>query len=383
MKLYLVPIVLFASVVYLKPTYAAEISIASFNLAWAGTAEDFKRHVDVCTKAKWCDVRKDAACEETVLKASGGKTESMMIAPCNAYGLTEKKIEKGGLKLYDQKLQGLTATIDQLISEHQISVFAFQEVKDDATIKTILGSHSNEFNICVAPHNAFQTVAFAWRKSASSPNYACRPETTLSVNEVSDPERRLRPGLELTLDLNGKKLTFLNIHLKSSCANLKTGGGFAGRKLTDNEPACRLLNKQIAPLENWIEAVSKKSPDFLVLGDFNRRIDEEASSNIAVNEIRSDGSDPKATNLTDDNGYVKTNLLWQEISDGEPALMQVPLTKAEGCTGFTGLDHIVLSSSLFKKQPSSLTSFKIPVINQPEQVIKTSDHCPRITTLKI
>lgn len=373
----------FASAFSVKPIYAAEIGIASFNLAWAGTANQFKKHVEVCTAVKWCDVRKDAACQSKVLSASGGKAQSMMVAPCNAYGLTEKKIEKGGLKLYDQKLEGLMNTIDELIIKHHIDVFAFQEVKDEETVKTIFGNHLKDFDICVAPHNAFQTVAFAWKKSASSSTPLCKTESTLSISEITDSERRLRPGLELTLSVNGKKITFLNIHLKSSCANFKTGGGFPGRKLTDDEPACKLLNQQVAPLENWIEVVSKQSPDFLILGDFNRKIDEEASSRVTTDEIRSDGSDPRGPNPADENGHVKTDLLWQEISDGDPGLTQIPLSKFEGCTGFKGLDHIVLSAFLFEKQLPSITSSKVPVVTQPAQIIKTSDHCPQIVEINI
>ena len=37
----------------------APVGIAIFNMAWAGTIDDFKRHVEVCSapEVNWCDSR--------------------------------------------------------------------------------------------------------------------------------------------------------------------------------------------------------------------------------------------------------------------------------------------------------------------------------------
>src|SRR5213080_5120863 len=124
-----------------------------------------------------------------------------------------------------------------------------------------------------------------------------------------------------------------------------------GHKLTDPEPACRVLNRQIPILEDWIERIASQSPRFVLLGDFNRRIDEEARARVPKAQIRTDGSDPQGPNARDRLGSVKSDYLWQEIADGMPSMYQVRLTSTEpGCTGFKGLDHVVISGPIRRAQ---------------------------------
>jgi hypothetical protein len=118
------------------------------------------------------------------------------------------------------------------------------------------------------------------------------------------------------------------------------------------------------------------------MGDFNRRIDDEERLGIAKDKVRADGSDPAgAHNMS--NGKVTTRYLWPELNDGAPALYQVALsTKEGGCTGFTGLDHIVISEALKKINPGVVPSKKVAVAETPNQRIETSDHCPRVAQLR-
>lgn len=260
-------------------TSAAEVVIAAFNLAWAGTQVDFQRHVQVCSspEVNWCNTRdrdKDAAqrCQQAFDHAVGGRDEALFVPPCNAYGL-DAQSPRYDSELYAEKLDGLTNTIDRLISEQDVSVIAFQEVRSDEVLRVILGKHTTDFETCTAPHTTFQTVGFAWRKSLSSSPARCITEHSLSVLEKASA--RTRPGLALSLTVNGKNLSILNVHLKSSCANLFSTPKFQGHKLTDDNESCKTLNHQVVPLENWIEKTSEVSPLFIVVGDFNRRIDEE------------------------------------------------------------------------------------------------------------
>jgi hypothetical protein len=390
----------------LHPAAATEVGIAAFNLAWAGTAADFDRHVEVCAapSVQWCDSRpktvkpaKDPTpeentrakqCQAAIDQAAGGPAAGMLIAPCNAYKLKiTTQLPQELSALYRAKLYGLADTIHQLIVERRIEVLAFQEVKSAEVIREILGVHAQDFEVCVAPHNAFQTVGFAWRKTLSGSPPQCLSEPTLAIKEKPNDSqllRSLRPGLALTLIINGAPITFMNVHLKSACANLVTGGGFPGRLLTDPDPACQLLNRQIVPLENWIESVASQSPRFVLLGDFNRRLDEEAQRKVPPHQVRGNHTDPAAQNKAGPDGRVTSKYLWQEISDGKPSLYQTPLDEAaSGCKGFTGLDHILLSEALHALQPTASTSLKLPVVKKPGQKIPTSDHCPRITLLTL
>ena len=395
-----------------KPASTA-IAIAAFNMAWAGTMDDFKRYLEVCgaPSVNWCDTRartlrgaagptpEEAArarqCEASILNAAGGPDASMLIAPCNAYRVSQPFVSGAPPvdqaparkpEAYAEKLKGLRSTVERVIEQEHVAVLAFQEVKSRAVIETVLGKFASRFEICVAQHDAFQTIAFAWEKNVTSKPGVCTTHSALAIKDPpNDPAafRRVRPGLALELTINNAPVTFLNVHLKSNCANIVATERYPARLLTDATEACEVINRQVPILEDWIDGIAAKSPRLVWLGDFNRRIDDEAAANIARDQVRTDGSDPAGPNKVSTDGKVATKYLWQELSDGAPTLHQVPLSTTEGgCTGFQGLDHIVISDALKAINPGTIQSRKVRVDNAPGQVIETSDHCPRVVRLQ-
>ncbi|MBL8279760.1 MAG: hypothetical protein JNL93_24050 [Pelomonas sp.] len=383
---------------------AAELGIASFNIAWAGTTDDFAEHIRVCTAptVNWCDTRaripkgaKEPTTEEALRakqcqaafdEVAGGPAKALLVAPCNAYRLTATKWAKTTSEAYAEKLDGLRKTVHGLIVDRKVDVIAFQEVRSEAAIKEVLNEHSTEFDACVAAHSSFQTVGFAWRRSVSSKPGKCTAEPGLAIKEQpndSESLRFLRPGLALRLRIGNEPVTLMNVHLKSSCANLRDSAAFKGHELTDPDAACLVLNRQVAPLEAWVERVSKDSPLFVLLGDFNRRLDEEAEAKVPADQVRADGSDPAKPNKPGPNGEVGTRFLWQELSDGDPSLVQIPLKPATGCKGFVGLDHILISEALSARQTVQLESEKLPIEQKDKQLIMTSDHCPRVSRVSL
>ena len=377
----------------------AQIGVASFNMAWAGSQQDFDRHAAVCQAVSWCDTRprrqpgQASASEEAVRAArqcaadterlAGGPAQLAMMPPCSAYQGRGAAAPPTSLD-YAAKLAGLQATIARLIEEQQVRVIAFQEVRSADVVRQLLGRHAGRFGVCDAPHEGFQTVAFAWDRSLSQEPGRCSVDTGLAVSDnPADPDaRKVRPGLALELQLPGRRISFLNVHLKSSCANIVPTPIYQARLLDDRAGACQVLNRQVAPLERWIDSVAQRSPEFVLLGDFNRRIDEEAAAAIRPEQVRADGSDPAGVPKQDADGKVATRYLWQELNDGTRSLHQVPLTGVEAnCRGFSGLDHIVLSGPLAARQPAGLGSRKTAVVQSPGQRIETSDHCPRSVML--
>ncbi|MEH6437798.1 hypothetical protein [Massilia sp. DD77] len=372
-----------------------QFGVASFNLAWAGSQQDFDRHAAVCKAVSWCDTRprrqagQSVPSEEAIRAArqcvadterlAGGPAQAAMMAPCNAYqgrGASAPPTSSD----YAAKLAGLQATIGQLIETQGVRVLAFQEVRSAEVVKQLLGRHAERFGVCDAPHGGFQTVAFAWDRGLAPEGARCSVDTGLAVlDNPGDPDaRKLRPGLALELQSAGRRISFLNVHLKSSCANIVPTPIYQARLLDDPAGACKVLNRQVAPLERWIDSVAKHSPDFVLLGDFNRRLDEEAAAAIRPAQVRTDGSDPAGVPKQDADGRVATRYLWPELNDGARSLQLVPLTGVDqGCRGFTGLDHIVLSGPLAARQPAPLGSRKTAVVQAPGQRIETSDHCPR------
>lgn len=383
---------------------ARRIGVAAFNMAWAGSAADFARHLEVCGRPEvnWCETRartargaagptdeekaRAAACQAAVITAAGGPAASMMVAPCNAYRPGNAPAETMTAAAYAEKLAGLTATVENLIEKEGVGVIAFQEVKSAEVVRAVLGKFAARFDTCEAPHTAFQTIAFAWDRSIASEPGVCAANQDLAVQDPPGDAaafRRVRPGLALNLTIRGAPVTFMNVHLKSGCANLVSTPRYAGHVLTDPVPPCEVFNRQVPILEEWIDRNAAISPRFVLLGDFNRRIDEERSADIAKDKVRADGSDPAGPNRRDAAGRVTTRYLWPEIDDGAPIMHQVPLgTTASACNGFTGLDHIVVSDALMKTNGAELVSYKVSVISLPDQKIETSDHCPRVVQLR-
>ncbi|WP_288380732.1 hypothetical protein [uncultured Massilia sp.] len=377
---------------------AVQIGVASFNLAWAGSQQDFDRHAAVCNAVSWCDTRPKrgpggARPDEAAVKAAaqcvadterqaGGPSQAAMMVPCNAYLGRNASTPPTSLD-YAAKLAGLQATIDKLIETQGVRVLAFQEVRSADVVKTLLGRYADRFSVCDAPHEGFQTVAFAWDRSLSREEGRCNVNRELAVSDdPNDPKaRKVRPGLALELQLPGRKVSFLNVHLKSGCANIVPTPIYQARLLDDPAPACAVLNRQVAPLERWLDSTAKSSPEYVLLGDFNRRIDEEAAADIKPEQVRVDGSSALGVPKQDASGKVATRYLWQELADAGRPLTQVPLQAESSCRGFTGLDHIVLSAPLASRQAPGLVSRKTAVIQSPAQRIEPSDHCPRSVTL--
>jgi len=378
----------------------ARFGVASFNMAWAGSQQDFDRQNAVCKTVSWCDTRprrqpgQASITEEAVRVArqcvadterlAGGAAQAAMMAPCNAYQGRGAPVSLASAD-YAAKLAGLQATIANLIEAQGVRVIAFQEVRSAEVVKQLLGRHAERFGVCDAPHEGFQTVAFAWDRSLGQEG-RCTVDAGLAVvDNPADPEaRKVRPGLALELKVQGRPVSFLNVHLKSGCANIVSTPVYQARLLDDPAPACKVLNRQVAPLERWIDSVAKRSADFVLLGDFNRRIDEEAAEKIEPAQVRTDGSNPAGVPAQDKDGRVATRYLWQELDDGVRDLQQVPLTSVDaGCKGFSGLDHIVLSGPLAARQPAPLGSHKTAVVQAPGQRIETSDHCPRSLMLTL
>ncbi|MFN0185138.1 MAG: hypothetical protein ACKVQR_15095, partial [Aquabacterium sp.] len=288
------------------------------------------------------------------------------------------------------KLAGLRTTVAGLIERDQVRVLAFQEVKSADAVRAVLGEHAGRFDVCAAPHSAFQSIAFAWDKALTSRPGICTTRSALSVlDPPHDPAayRRVRPGLALQLDINSVSVTFMNVHLKAGCASVTNQNPrFPGRLLTDAVEPCEVFNRQVPLLEDWIDAVAAASPRFVIMGDFNRRIDDEKALAISRDQIRADGSDPAGRHQPGADGRVATRYLWPEIADGSRVLAQLPLLATDpSCKGYVGLDHMVVSgplqAALERHQPADIGTRKAPVASRAGQLIETSDHCPLVARL--
>lgn len=107
-----------------------------------------------------------------------------------------------------------------------------------------------------------QRVGFAIRRGLA---YTANPDL---VGLVPYPTARypLRSGADITLDLaDGLHLRLLAVHLKTGCL-------FDSLRHSHRR-ACHTLLRQIPALQGWIAARRAEGVPFIVLGDFNRRMD--------------------------------------------------------------------------------------------------------------
>lgn len=264
-----------------------------------------------------------------------------------------------------KRLVPLRATLAQLAAQ-QTDIIAVQEVQNPAALQAVLpdGYHV----VCFTTREDAQNVGYAVRETANL-RTQCREIRSLSLEDDSHVTHPVRRGLELSVDHQGKKLVMLNVHLKSACPK--------GRMDGSNE-ACRSLQHQVAPLEQWIEAQAGNS--FMILGDWNRDLDQEIRGNYPA---RSDGSDP-AGPLTDP---LMVRNLFPEINDHVPAAsnMRIALidrSAADHDVCHDILDQLVISESLLQQlDTASLNSGRLAgTLLAP--VAGASDHCPLRTVLR-
>ena len=291
---------------------------------------------------------------------------------------------------YLDKLAGLRATVQALVERDKVRLIAFQEVKSEDAVRAVLGHLAERFEVCAAQHNGFQSLAFAWDKALTGVKGVCTTQSALALlDPPTNPAafRRVRPGLALQLSVNGAAVTFMNLHLKAGCASVTNSNPrFPGRLLTDAVEPCEVFNRQVPLFEDWIDSVAARSPRFVILGDFNRRIDDERTLAVAKDQVRADASDPASRNPVAADGRVSTRYLWPEIADGSRALSQLPLSAtAADCKGFVGLDHIVVSgpvhAAMLKHNPALIAARKVSVLGRAGQLIETSDHCPQVAQI--
>ena len=197
-------------------------------------------------------------------------------------------------------------------------VIALQEIDGRDVAKKLFPGR--EF--CFTKRRAVQNVGFAIRRGI---RYRCNRD----FEALGLPENDVRWGADLTLEPDtSREMRLLAVHLKASCNR---------DPLTHDRFDCKLLQRQVPVLEDWIDARAKAGAAFGVVGDFNRRFDSEG-------KVARDG-----------NGAIVA--MWPEIDDGAPAgadLLNPGVDHgAVGCgSGFskrTPIDYLILGERLAQR----------------------------------
>lgn len=159
----------------------------------------------------------------------------------------------------------------------------------------------------------------------------------------------LRYGTDVTVTHNGQEIRLLSIHLKAFCFE---------DPLEATTNACRRLNQQLLALETWIDQQAQDEMPFIVLGDFNRRL------NALGDEfwLEIDDADPPNADLTNSTAGLLSQCWESEFPEY--------------------IDHIV--SDRTTSQWLVPSSFEQILFTEPiTQQDLISDHCPIAITLDV
>jgi len=135
-------------------------------------------------------------------------------------------------------------------------IIAVQEVENSAALEKLFPG--SEYNIEMSQRNNSQRTGFAIRKGIQ---YSRLPDY-----EDLNVSGGLRYGTVISVRHDGKDIAIMAVHLKSGCfeKDLDQPAG----------DACVKLEKQIVPLKSWIDGQVSAGTPFVMLGDFNRRMDK-------------------------------------------------------------------------------------------------------------
>jgi endonuclease/exonuclease/phosphatase family metal-dependent hydrolase len=121
-----------------------------------------------------------------------------------------------------------------------------------------------------------QSVGAAWRRDLPVRVVGSFEELALAT---------VRQGLDLEIQTDAGPVRLLGVHLKSGC--------WGENYVTSTRDACVKLRDQLPILESWIDARAAEEIPFLVLGDFNRRLQPRDPFWIEI-----DDADPPNADLT-------------------------------------------------------------------------------------
>jgi len=323
---------------------------------------------------------------------------------------------------YAQKLAALRAMFARLDATG-VRLVALQEAFDANAIRTILPSGWSAATTREHASRAVtaQHIGVAWRTDV-------RVRDMRSVDSLADsgvPERPLRPGLAFTIDVGGKPVRVLIVHLKAGCRSRDLDTPLTEKDAVlavDRQDGiasdCALLRYQLPALEAWID--NNAMHDFAILGDFNRTLLREPIADSDKWRTRLDGSaasDPlgRCTIEREGNRYIakcsaRTRAMFPELNDGHPPGAVLWRSRfvdigrngaiAKGSSGdctipgqrgdltHDGIDHIVISASLKKRLTADSLTMRVinytdnqgrPLRGAPHLAMP-SDHCPHVVT---
>ncbi|TPJ81979.1 hypothetical protein FJ434_20735 [Mesorhizobium sp. B2-5-13] len=235
-----------------------------------------------------------------------------------------------------------------------------------------------------------QYTGVAWRPSAGVTVDSVVDVADLNVRS-DDPQgiRNVRWGLDVTLHSGETAVRVLVVHLKSGCFD-----DFMNFKFFTVDPAttpperssCNTIARQMYPLHKWLRAREEAGDTWMIVGDFNRRLDagagtfqDEVWQALSAYSPGSDGLDRDARPDTElfRAPYKKPSLCWADLAN------PYPTTLADA----DDYNMSPIEFFVFGKQAAALIdpSTEEQIVWAPATAAdpkRLSDHCPARLTLE-
>lgn len=414
------------------------LGVATWNMAWLLDADAHTRWAAACSRNGWpADVATLPATERAVLAGLPYcDVHNGMAFPPDRCRTTRDgwpdatrypadhpcrdTADLGTWPRYAEKLDALRAMFQNL-DEQGVDLVALQEVFGAAAVRAILPAGWSVTTTRELPGTPAiaQHVGVAWRGGVTARDFA-------AVNSLVDsgvPDRPLRPGLAFTVDVAGKPVRMLVVHLKAGCRSrdldaplTPKDARLAPERQTSISSDCAMLRYQLPALEDWIDANARR--DFALLGDFNRTLLREPPMESATYRTRLDGSaagDPlgPCTMQRDGKRWVaqcraRTRAIFPELNDGHPvgAVLwrarfadagksgtirkggsgDCSIAGAHGDLTHDGIAHVLISESLKRRLSADALTMRVvnypggdgqPLRAHPDRALP-SDHCPHV-----
>lgn len=224
------------------------------------------------------------------------------------------------------------ARLTEYVDLIDADVFVVQEVDGPEAAGRVFDPA--EWEMYFAEQDIPQRVGVIWRRGLS---------VTVNGDYEDLDVGGVREGVDVTLHLGSHDVRLLGVHMKSGC----WGDDYT---LAPSD-ACEKFARQVPRLEAWVDARMAEGVPFVVVGDFNRRLNP-------------------------------TDPLWRELDDGEPgggALVLATEGHRQQCWNSRYpelIDHFVLGGPAGDWfQPSSYReTVYLDEHDALEDVL--SDHCP-------
>ncbi|EJL53416.1 exonuclease III [Rhizobium sp. CF122] len=392
---------------------AKDVTIASWNLGWHMDLATANQWIDLCSKRYVKDATADVWREGSgpdskpgwfvdAFKIDGWDTTRFPV--CGVYRDRDNKIVFVKPAGYQERHKSLARYV---ASSVPADIIAFQEVNGEDSIREILPDHGNQYDFCAVVGYKVQRIVIAWKKSVGT-KISCAIEDPVSLPGNPESERP-RPGLALSLDIDGTTVRILSVHLKSRCVS-----PFENGRLASPGDHCPILQQQVEPLEAWIERETADDAKVVLMGDFNRNFWHELRD---LSPVRTDGGSPASPHIP----ASLTNSLIEDLIDGAPAtsVMRLldehcetsevgsllcdvsesrPLDREErallsapgylGCGNPVGLDHILVGRGVKNSQGAkhlSISDLGSSIAGTKpdgsDQKLAISDHCPIVAQI--